>query len=328
MGTPGPLCGHRVGDNWVDDGTNCRSQTSPPGPSGANNNQTGNAGKFTEAPSILEELRRSAIIGSIIGIRQAIATVTTIVNPTATQSVSKDQITAQQLLAQGDYQRAFEVATGFVEYFDIQKEGKKIGASPGETAGVMVGHATGFNQAVETVKGETRSGKTLSGFDRFATGVEALMKLTSTTLTVVGGVQLMGLGGGAKIVSPVYRIAERDIVVVETSVGRQAFYRSSGANSGKPGQWFPVDEFRPADGWFNKAAYTQAPGLEKGTPLHRLGSEEFAQISKKLGEMSIPKGQQVPAGKTEVAEMTLNRILDFFGARKTPTTQVRPVPEK
>jgi len=30
-----------------------------------------------------------------------------------------------------------------------------------------------------------------------------------------------------------------------------------------------VDEFRPADGWFNKAAYTQGPGLEEGTPLHR-----------------------------------------------------------
>jgi hypothetical protein len=118
-------------------------------------------------------------------------------------------------------------------------------------------------------------------------------------------------------------IAGRDIVLVETSVGRQAFYRSSGANSGSPGKWFPVDEFRPADGWFNKAAYTQ-----KGAPLQRLGSKEFAEISEQLGKMSIPKGQQVPAGKNGVAEMTLSRILDFFGARNTPTTVVRPVPEK
>ena len=94
-----------------------------------------------------------------------------------------------------------------------------------------------------------------------------------------------------------------------------------------PKQWLPVDEFRPTDGWFNKAAYTQGPGLQEGTPLHRFGNEEFKVISKKLGRMSIPEGQQVPAGKTEVAQTTLNRILDFFGARQTPTTGFRPVPE-
>jgi hypothetical protein len=109
-------------------------------------------------------------------------------------------------------------------------------------------------------------------------------------------------------------------------VRRQAFYRSSGVNSGRPGQWFPVDEFFSVDQWFNKAAYT-GPGLEPGTPLHRLGTEEFARISKKLGEMSIPQEYRVPAGKSEAAEMTLNRILDLFGARKTPTTVIRPVPE-
>jgi hypothetical protein len=30
------------------------------------------------------------------------------------------------------------------------------------------------------------------------------------------------------------------------------------------------------------------------------------------------------AGKTEVEAITMNRILDFFGARQTPTTQIRP----
>jgi hypothetical protein len=130
-----------------------------------------------------------------------------------------------------------------------------------------------------------------------------------------------------RVISPVYRIAGRDVLIVETSLGRQAFYRSSGANSRMPGEWLPVDEFRPTDGWFNKAAYTQGPGLESGAPLHRFGTQEFRAISKELGQMYIPRGQQVPAGKTEVAEMTLNRILDFFGARETPTTKVRPIPE-
>ncbi|MDD5365474.1 MAG: hypothetical protein PHR30_09060 [Gallionellaceae bacterium] len=277
-----------------------------------------------EPLTFLESLRQQAILGSILGIRRAIATF----NPTGPQSVMNDETAAQSLLAQGNYERAFEVATGFADYFEIYHQGNGIGASGWETGAVMMGHATGFNQAVETVKGETRSGAELSGFDRFATGLDALIRIASTVMTVAGGVQSMGLGNTMKVVSPVYRIAGRDIVVVETSVGRQAFYRSTGANSGSPGKWFPVDELRPADGWFNKAAYTQGPGLAKGRPLHRLGSSEFADISKKLGEMSIPKGQLVPAGKTEIEEMTMNRILDFFGARRTPTTYVRPVPEK
>jgi hypothetical protein len=131
----------------------------------------------------------------------------------------------------------------------------------------------------------------------------------------------------ARIVSPTFRIAGRDIVIVETSLGRQAFYRSTGINSGAPGNWFPFDEVRPADGWFNKWAYADGPGREEGALLHRLGNPEFARISEELAVSAIPRGQQVPAGSTESAEVTLNRILDFFRCRRTGTTQDRPVPE-
>ena len=138
--------------------------------------------------------------------------------------------------------------------------------------------------------------------------------------SVAGGEQAV------KIVSPVYNLAGRDFVVVETSVGRQAFYRSSGFNSGNPGKWYPVDEFAPR--YFNKDAYTIGPGLEEGEPLHRLGSDEFAHISDQLGKMEIPEGAEVPEGLSgETEDMTANRILDFFGARKTPTTKMRPVSE-
>jgi hypothetical protein len=95
-----------------------------------------------------------------------------------------------------------------------------------------------------------------------------------------------------------------------------------------PGEWLPVDEFWPANGWFNKLAYVEGPGLQYGTELHRYGNHEFKTISKRLGRMSIPEGQPVPPGQREVEEMTLNSILDFFGARKTETTVIRPVPEK
>ena len=131
-----------------------------------------------------------------------------------------------------------------------------------------------------------------------------------------------------KIVSPVFRIAGRDIVIVESRLGRQAFYRSSGVNSRNKGKWYPVDEIVPANGWFNKSSYTEGPELEEGMPLHRLGNAEFAKISEELTAMSIPRGQQVSAGRTETVEVTLNRILDFFHCRRTLKTYFRPVPEK
>jgi hypothetical protein len=127
------------------------------------------------------------------------------------------------------------------------------------------------------------------------------------------------------IVSPVYRIANRDVIVVDTQVGRQAFYRSSGANSGQPGRWLPVDEFREFDGWFNKQGYVHGPGRELGQPLHRVGTGEFLRISDELGRMNIPRGMEAPPGVTENARMTMNRILDFFGARITPATRQRPI---
>jgi len=317
---PGPICAEQLGAGWVDDGTLSRSRSMPPGPSDMCLMKEEQMD--TEPPTFLEKLRQMAVIGTIIGIRKGIA----MVNPMALQGATQDEQTAQRLMGQGDYERAFEVATGFAEYFVLYKKGKLVGASNSEIGGTMIGHATGFNQAMETAQGQTVSGEDLKGIDRFLKGLEALLKIASTALTILGGVG--SLGPTPKIVSPIYRIGGRDIAIVETSVGRQAFYRSTGVNSKSSGQWFPVDEIRPADGWFNKAAYTQGPGLEKSSPLHRLGSEEFAQISKKLGKMSIPKGHVVPAGKNEVEEMTMNRILDFFGARTTPTTVVRPVPER
>ena|SRR5579864_6764157 len=98
-------------------------------------------------------------------------------------------------------------------------------------------------------------------------------------------------------------------------------------SSGAAGKWFPVDEFRPYDGWFNQANYVHEPGLEKGEAFHRLGTKEFAKISEDFGNMSIPRGYVVPGSRFENTEMTPNRILDFFGARPTPTMFVRLVPD-
>jgi len=139
---------------------------------------------------------------------------------------------------------------------------------------------------------------------------------SSTAGAAVAGPAVVG-GQGVKLVSPVYNVGGRDFVVVDTTRGRQAFYRSSGINSGNQGKWYPVDEFRPTD--FNKQMYVRGAGRGPGEPLHRLGNEEFARISDELGHMRLPAGAEVPEGLAgETEETTANRILDFFDARHTP----------
>lgn len=129
-----------------------------------------------------------------------------------------------------------------------------------------------------------------------------------------------------RLVSPVYQYARRDVVIVETASGRQAWYRSSGQNSGRSGTWFPFDEITDnslhAD-WFNKWDYTAR--FPEGDPLHRFGSAENALISRRLGATDIPTpGAEVRSGEH------LNALLDFFQAKRTGTYHAktsRPTPD-
>jgi hypothetical protein len=330
---PGPLCVWSLGEDWIDAGTLALTRTDCPGPIGESPETTladTSPPVATMDDSLLEQLRQQFILGGILGVRKSLALLNPI--PTGMQEVARDEQQAILLQQQGDYEQAFEVATGLQEYFKLNRQSKAARASGGETAVAMVGHLTGFNQATAAATGEDINGKPLGTGDRVMSGLDGLTRIASTVMTV-GGV--VGAGGArlssGRIVSAVYRIAGRDIVIVETSVGRQAFYRSTGFNSRMPGEWLPVDEFLPANekfkAWFNKAAYVQGPGLNEGQPLHRFGSEEFRRISERLGRMHIPEAPTAPAGAVDGSNYdTLNHILDFFGARRTPTTLRRPMP--
>ncbi len=82
----------------------------------------------------------------------------------------------------------------------------------------------------------------------------------------------------------VLRFAGRDIILC----GEQPFYRSSGRNSGKPGEWLPFDGIGVMLGlWFVKDRYL----VEKYDPLYRYGTAELKKISEELGEMIIPEGK-------------------------------------
>jgi hypothetical protein len=97
----------------------------------------------------------------------------------------------------------------------------------------------------------------------------------------------------------------RDIVVVITNNKRQAFYRSTGVNSGRPGVWFPFDGICALPGprlWYVKQKYIVPEQLH--TPLYRFGSDDLMVISTWLYNQNIPLCIDVRTS------MDVNRFID------------------
>jgi RHS repeat-associated protein len=211
------------------------------------------------------------------------------------------------------------------------------GTSLGQAA---TGRSVGVIDPMNFFTGDREIGRRLSTTERvFSATVGAVgafgmakAKLTPFTtpsdLTIVGpgpaGGTITTAGGGPlRVVSPVFTYGGRDILIVETSVGRQGFYRSTGTSSGMPGRWLPFDEILEheliyAKGWVNKGEYVR-PGDSR---LHRFGSEEFRSISDALTGQNIPPSTFILQDEAHV-----NQIMDFFGARLTGNNFFRPTPD-
>lgn len=110
----------------------------------------------------------------------------------------------------------------------------------------------------------------------------------------------------------------RAMVRVTMPDGRvQTFYRSTGDNSKRAGEWFPVDriETDPASdmgrGWFDKDRYAAGELEDPAHPLHRLGSEEHREISEALRgagpeasrELSTPEEVNFWMARPELARL-------------------------
>ena len=109
----------------------------------------------------------------------------------------------------------------------------------------------------------------------------------------------------------VLRYGGRDVVVVETSQGAQAFYRRTGmgganADGAQAGLWAPFDGVLA--GWFDKARYVAGAADD---PLYRFGNQEFREASEWLGQQGIRAGDDVG----EVFSI-VNQFLDDLGALK------------
>lgn len=112
--------------------------------------------------------------------------------------------------------------------------------------------------------------------------------------------------------SKVLRYGGRDIVVVETSAGRQAFYRRTGmggtnAGGAQKGNWAPFDGVLA--GWFDKARYATGSADDV---LYRFGTEENRRISEWLATQAIRAGDDVG----EVFSI-VNQYLKDLGALKS-----------
>lgn len=113
--------------------------------------------------------------------------------------------------------------------------------------------------------------------------------------------------------SKVLQYGKRDIIVVETSAGRQAFYRRTGmggknAGGAKAGEWAPFDGVMA--GWFDKARYVTGSADDV---LYRFGTEENRRVSEWLATQAIKAGDDVG----EVFSI-VNQYLKDLGALKTP----------
>lgn len=98
----------------------------------------------------------------------------------------------------------------------------------------------------------------------------------------------------------VIRYKGRDIVRVEMGDGTvQGFYRSTGNNSKRAGEWFPFDglEESPSSemgrGWFQKDRFAEGGAEDPSHPLHRYGSEEMREHGELLRASEVPAGREV-----------------------------------
>lgn len=105
-----------------------------------------------------------------------------------------------------------------------------------------------------------------------------------------------------KISRTTLRFADRDVVVVTIDGKRQGFYRSSGRNSGLPGEWLPFDGLA-LNGWFDKSRFIRRDVGEIW--LHRFGTPEMMQLSADLApKLSKRRG-------VESSAYRVNRFLRY-----------------
>ncbi|MEH6404995.1 MAG: DUF4157 domain-containing protein, partial [Sneathiella sp.] len=161
------------------------------------------------------------------------------------------------------------------------------------------------------VRRTTRPRPTVSGGGRTPTPTPTLTPAPGGAAAAAGGsaASSAGASGFRLLGGRVFRYSGRDIVVVSTRQGPQAFYRrtgmgGSGGGGAQAGQWAPFDGI--LGGWFDKARYITG---SIDDVLNRFGSAENLRASEWLAEQTIRHGDDVG----EVFSL-INSFLERVGA--------------
>jgi len=138
-------------------------------------------------------------------------------------------------------------------------------------------------------------------------------RLRPRTSTPATGAASAAAATNFRLLSPrVLRFGGRDVVVIQSSRGPQAFYRRTGMGGTNAGgaqakEWAPFDGVFA--GWFDKAKYVMGSADDV---LYRFGTEENRRASQWLSEQGIRAGDDIGE-----AWILVNEFLRELGALKT-----------
>lgn len=157
-------------------------------------------------------------------------------------------------------------------------------------------------------------------------------------------------GAGVTIVSPIWDVDGRSVVVVESGGERKAFYRRSssdlkGRAEGHMGaqhnQWAPFDGFSVrestkevggktvetvTDGYFEKNKYFGHPADD---PRYSYGTYENRKIARALDKMALPQGEKTPwrAVQLQLQDMKVKVKVQLPPGVQHGTIIAKPPPE-
>ncbi len=231
-------------------------------------------------------------VGGLIGLRRAKSS---IFAGLGSQEIFADETQANQLLSQGRYDEAVNVATGVEEYIDLVEKSE----TKGEAAALVAGEHFGFNQGVEAYTGEDREGKELSGWKRAGKGVESGIKLVSGAMEILSGVRGLrggtgGLFGRASVKIPDFKSVKQALFQLRKK-RREAFARMSRkSNQDDFGEelnnlWRKVQQEAKA---IREGTFTKIKGLDKLTPQQQdaLAKAHVSLSKKDLDKVLTSRG--------------------------------------
>ena len=263
-----------------------------------------------------EYYKASAKVGVLIGARQTAATL----NPFNTgQAVQEDQARATQLIIEGRYDDAVNVATGVEEYIDLAERAE----SKSEAAALIAGEKIGTNDMVEAATGEDRNAESLSGWQRAGKWLSGGGKMVNTAFELLTGARAVRGGfkgaGTSSLELLVKQIRSAQASLTALRVRRIGAFKRFAAKNG----FGPVRDRYKIE---LKAVEAEAKAIANGTFTKIKGLKELPEAQRKLlSEDHLNSAKRELDDILEEAEKSQRKLLTD---RKSSQVEVVPQSEQ